>query len=75
MEILFEDNTWVVDLITCSIREDNNNLIYSVEDYTIMDTYKSQLKYFIECLAENKLPMNNIKESAEILKICLINDN
>jgi predicted dehydrogenase len=75
IEILFEDTTWIVDLIACEIRDGKGSIVYSDQNYTIIDTYKSQLNYFIRCLNDKKIPMNNIQESAEILKICLINDN
>jgi hypothetical protein len=36
-----------------------------------MLTYVEQMKYFIDCLVENKKPMNDLQEANEVLKICL----
>ena len=49
-----------------------NEVIFNASDFSILETYKSQMKYFINCLKTNKKQMNNFIESIEILKTCLI---
>jgi predicted dehydrogenase len=68
-EIVFNDKTWMVDLLKNSIFEDKK-IIFESES-TIQDTYLEQMKYFIKCIQENKQPMNSLEESVNVLKICL----
>ncbi len=72
MEIVFSDKTWIVDLLKNEIRDENEILIFASE-FEIMDTYKKQMSDFIEGLKSNS-PLNTLKESVEILKICLNNE-
>ncbi len=74
IEILFEHSTWVVNLITGEIIDDNNKLIFAVGNFKMADTYKLQLHYFINCLINRDPLMNTISESIDILKLCLVND-
>lgn len=74
IEIVFEDDTWIIDLINNTITNDENNLIFEVKDFNILYTYKLQLKYFIDCLNFNKTPMNSLAESIHALQICLHNE-
>jgi predicted dehydrogenase len=69
LELVFEDETWHVDLlqnlITC-----NNQIIFKSEQ-KISDTYQPQMKYFVDCLNENKRTFNSISNAYNVLKICL----
>jgi predicted dehydrogenase len=69
LELVFEDETWHVDLlqnqITC-----NNQIIFKSEQ-KISDTYQPQMKYFVDCLNENKPTFNSISNAYNVLKICL----
>lgn len=71
IEIVFEDDTWTVDLINSTIKNDSGELLFSDVQFTIKDTYVAQLQYFIECLKNNQVPMNSFRHSVENLKICL----
>ncbi len=71
IEIVFEDDTWTVDLINSTIKNDSGELLFSDVEFTIKDTYVVQLQYFIECLKNNQVPMNSFRHSVENLKICL----
>ena len=70
IEILFDDDTWNVDLINNKIISDSKGLIFSSEQ-RISDTYVLQMKYFIECLKNDKPIMNDFDESIDRLKLCL----
>lgn len=74
IEIVFEKETWLVDLIKNQIKNDVGEFLYKATDFNIKDTYKFQLDYFITCLKKNQIPMNSFVESIEILKICLNNE-
>ena len=71
IEILFDQITWKVDLINNIIKSDDGKVIFQVENFDISQTYKLQLEYFIDCLNNNKKPMNSLKDSVPALKICL----
>lgn len=68
-ELVFNDETWSVDLlknqITC-----NDNIIFSSEQ-RIADTYQIQMEYFINCIREKVPTFNSITDAYCVLKICL----
>jgi predicted dehydrogenase len=74
IEIVFEKDTWVVDLINNEIKNDNGDVFFRADNFNVKDTYLLQLKYFIGCINNNQVPMNSFDESVEILKICLNNE-
>ena len=71
IEIIFSNDIWEVDLLKNTIKNMSNDIIFQCKDYNIINTYESQLKYFILCIEQNIKPMNSFKESLNILKICL----
>lgn len=74
IEIVFHNETITIDLIKNEIRNDADEFLLKVTDFSILDTYSLQLKYFMDCLEDHKQPMNSFKESILNLKICLNND-
>lgn len=74
IEIVLDDDTWTVDLIKNEIRNDAGEYLFQVINFNVEDTYSLQLDYFIDCLKNKQVPMNSLKESVEILKICLNNE-
>jgi predicted dehydrogenase len=71
IDIVFEDTTWTVNLINNTIKDDSGLLLFESKDFSVLETYKSQLVYFIDCLKNNLKPMNSIQESVPVLQICL----
>lgn len=71
IEIVFEDRTWVVDLIKASINEINGNELFHAKNYELTDTYVTQMQYFIENIYKDNFMMNDLEESIKTLKICL----
>ncbi|MFM2048382.1 MAG: putative oxidoreductase yvaA [Bacteroidota bacterium] len=69
IEIVAENETWVIDLIENKIMKSTE----TIEKYEVqpMFTYVEQMKYFIDCLKQNEKPMNDLQEANEVLKICL----
>jgi predicted dehydrogenase len=69
LEIVFENETWYIDLlknqVTC-----RNQIIYSTKQH-ITDTYKVQMQYFINCIQNKETSMNTINDAFNVLKICL----
>lgn len=74
IEIVFDNDTWTIDLIKNEVRNDSNDLLFKASGFNIKETYVSQLEYFINCLRNNQQPMNSFDESIENLKICLNNE-
>lgn len=69
LELVFEDETWNIDLlknqITC-----NNQILFS-SGQRIADTYQTQMEYYIHCLSEKKDTFDTISDAYSVLKICL----
>ncbi|MDP2420233.1 Gfo/Idh/MocA family protein [Sediminibacterium sp.] len=74
IEIVFDDKIWIIDLNRNEVKNDDNEYLFKALNFNVQETYYYQLEYFINCLNNNEVPMNSLKESVDILKICLIND-
>lgn len=74
IEIVFDQITWKVDLINNSIKTDEGDVIFELKQFDILQTYKSQLSYYIDCLKVKSQPMNSFEDSIPALKICLENE-
>jgi predicted dehydrogenase len=74
LELVFEDETWSVDLRANTVLSGERVLFSSPQ--TILDTYTDQLSYFIQLLKNgNKRSFNSINDAYNVLKICLENDD
>lgn len=71
VEILFEDDILICNLLNSEIRNSKNEIVFIDKSYNINNTYLSQAEYFINNLNNDKPYMNNVEESFEILKIAL----
>ncbi|WP_264531347.1 Gfo/Idh/MocA family protein [Flavobacterium sp. N502540] len=71
IEIVFDNEILEVDLINSRILNDDKICVFEAPNFEIKNTYVDQLDYFINCLNENVIPMNSLRESVEILKIVL----
>jgi predicted dehydrogenase len=74
IEINFKDTTWNINLINGKIITDDNFILFEAKDFNILDTYKLQLDYFINCIKNDILPMNSLNNSIQTLQICLNNE-
>ncbi|WP_113924626.1 Gfo/Idh/MocA family protein [Cognataquiflexum aquatile] len=70
IELVWEDDVWVADLLSNTIVSSNLGEFYQAQ-YSIQSTYLEQMKYFTECLKNDIKPMNSFEESIDILKIAL----
>lgn len=70
IEVVCDDVTYYADLLTNSVLKDGVNVFKS--DQRIINTYKEQMEFFISCVKNNVNPDNDILESNDILKICLL---
>lgn len=72
LEIVRENDTIKVDFINNSVKElVSGGTLFRDENYSIYDSYRDQMQYFISCIKENKEPMNSAKEAIKILKTIL----
>jgi predicted dehydrogenase len=71
IEIVLENETLICDLLTSTIFNSVNKLIFTDNEFDSSKTYLNQMNYFIANLKNEYMYMNNINESFEILKIAL----
>ena len=71
IELVIEEETLTVDLLTTEVRNHSGNILFKDEGYDIGKTYVSQMKYFVDHMRENLQPMNGFAEAVEVLKIAL----
>ena len=69
LEVVFEDETWNIDLLKNQI-SCNNKIIFSSEQ-RISDTYQAQMEYYIQCLIKQTGTFDTISDAYSVLKICL----
>ena len=69
MELVFDDETWGIDLLANQVI--CNGQILNSSDQKIADTYILQMKYFIKCMEEKQVTFNTVNDAFEVLKICL----
>ena len=68
LEILFDNDTWLVDLKQNRIVSGDTEIFCSLQQNT--DTYLEQMKYFCRLVKTGaKTSFNSINEAIEILKI------
>lgn len=72
LELVCSDGTFMVDLAANTITCGNEVLFSSTKG--IIDTYLSQMEYFIECVSRHRCTMNNMEDANNVLKISLQND-
>jgi predicted dehydrogenase len=69
LELVWEDETWLVDLranaITC-----NGQTLYA-SSQTVADTYLLQMQYFTSLIAAGQPSFNSLEDAFHVLQICL----
>lgn len=71
IEIVFNDDTWIIDLLKNTIVNYKSETIFKDDAFDIQNTYKDQMSYFIEKISTDQIPMNTFSESINPLKIAL----
>ena len=69
LELVFENETWNIDLLENNIGC-NGELIFE-SNQRIADTYKSQMEYFLLCLENDEIPFNTIADGYNVLRMCI----
>ncbi len=75
IEVLFEKETWYVDLLEGKIINDNNETIFEAPGYQVINSYKDQMLFFIDSLQTNRDTGNTVSDSISILQISLKNES
>jgi predicted dehydrogenase len=71
LEILLDDNILTCDLLNCTVVDKDGNFIFEKKNFNMLDTYKAQMRYFLDTLNSGIKPMNPIDEAYSVLKIVL----
>jgi predicted dehydrogenase len=71
IEIVLENEILICDLLTSTILNNENKIIFIDNEFDFSKTYLNQMNYFINNLKNENMYMNDINESFEILKIAL----
>lgn len=73
LEIVCDNGTWGIDLKTNSVVK--NGIVQFQSSHGILDTYKSQMSYFVELVKNHStVSFNSFENALDVLKICLGND-
>jgi predicted dehydrogenase len=71
IEILLDNKIINVDLVNNIVSDENDQILFQISNFEMRNTYINQMEYFVNCIKQNKKPMNSLKESIEVLKIVL----
>lgn len=69
LELVFEKETWEIDLLKNKIM--SNNRIIFLSNQRIPDTYILQMEYFIKCVKFKSETFNTMMNAFDVLKICI----
>lgn len=70
MEIVFENDTWNIDLLQNIITNSKGEIIFQSQ-FDRLQTSIDQMKYFINCIQTNSKTMNDFEMGLKMLEICL----
>jgi predicted dehydrogenase len=70
IEIVMDDDTWIADLLSGVVKNSKGESLTTF-NYSIADTYAEQMEYFLNCINEKGILMNDFSESLQTLKLCL----
>jgi predicted dehydrogenase len=73
IEIVLENQILLVDLVNNIVVNEEDKVLFKITDFKINQTYNDQMSYFFNCLCQNQIPINSLKESIKVLKIVLQN--
>jgi hypothetical protein len=71
MEVVTDNETYCIDLLKNQITDSSNKVLFQDDKIKIIDTYKLQMKYFLDFLNNDVSELNSIENSYKILNICL----
>jgi predicted dehydrogenase len=72
IEVIFEDKTWIIDLVNGTIHDGLGKLIYQ-SDQQVIETYDLQMRHMIDVVKGKSESLNTFEDSLEVLKLSLGN--
>jgi predicted dehydrogenase len=72
IEVIFEDRTWIVDLVKGNIHDGLGKLIYQ-SGQQVIETYDVQMRHMIDVVKGKSESHNTFEDSLEVLKLSLGN--
>lgn len=73
LEIVFDDDTWTLDLKINTITDHAGNTVF-IGRNDVGSTYETQMRYFIDIIKNGRHADNDIKTAYDVLKICIDNE-
>lgn len=70
IEVVFDEDTWTVDLKANEITDMNGETVYK-GSVGAAQTYEAQMRYFINAVKRGERMENDVVHANEVLKICL----
>lgn len=71
LELVMENETLLIDLLNNSIINTTSGKKIFGEPFSMLKTYESQMRYFIDALKNRQQPMNDISEGVAVLKMAM----
>jgi predicted dehydrogenase len=71
IEVLTTEGTITGNLLTNTVTDHTGTVLMHDPHFTMMDTYKAQLNYFLQLLRQQAQPMNTIEEAYTVLTLAL----
>lgn len=72
VEIVTKQTTLECDLLSNKVTDLlNGEVVFESKSSTNIDTYKKQMKYFMDCIETKTQPMNSLQESIRTMEVCL----
>ncbi len=71
LEIVTDNDTIVVDLLNNKVTSNLNNIVLFHRDFNVIETYSSQVEYFVNHINSVNGPMNNFENAIKVLKIAI----
>jgi predicted dehydrogenase len=72
IEVIFEDKTWIIDLVNGTIHDGLGKLMYQ-SDQQVIETYDLQMRHMIDVVKGKSESLNTFEDSLEVLKLSLGN--
>lgn len=71
LEIVTSNETISVDLIKNIVKNESTGVVMFDSNMKVVDTYKEQMKYFIDIVRQKKESMNNFDNAIKVLEMAL----
>jgi len=70
IELVLEENTWLVDLLAGTITDQSGSMIFESK-FDIRQTYVDQMVHFLNCIQTQTPTINSLDDGFKVLQMCL----